>query len=117
MIRGSIVARFTGVTRASLLELRWRVDGDAQSGSPICPGSASGAPPEAARRRPDVPPDTNKSTRADRALGRIVAEIPAQQKLFREYAHAQQFAILHEFIDVETAKQAGRGGFGEMLSS
>ena len=41
--------------------------------------------------------------------------IPAQQKLLREYARAQHLAILHEFIDVETAKQAGRGGFGEML--
>jgi hypothetical protein len=66
--------------------------------------------PEAARRRPDVLPDTNSSTRADRALGRIVAEIPAQQKLLREYARQQHLTLLREFIDVETAKQAGRSG-------
>src|SRR5262245_55435729 len=42
--------------------------------------------------------------------------IPAQQKLLREYADAQGFTILKEFIDVETAKQSGRAGFGEMLA-
>ena len=42
--------------------------------------------------------------------------IPAQQKLLREYAAQQKLRILREFVDVETAKQAGRGGFGEMLA-
>jgi DNA invertase Pin-like site-specific DNA recombinase len=42
--------------------------------------------------------------------------IPAQQKALRQYAHAQRLIIAREFIDVETAKQAGRGGFGEMLA-
>jgi Resolvase, N terminal domain len=41
--------------------------------------------------------------------------IPAQQKLLREYARAQRLVVLREFIDVETARQAGRGGFGQML--
>ena len=42
--------------------------------------------------------------------------IPAQQKLLREYARQQRLTIVREFVDVETAKQAGRGGFGEMLA-
>jgi site-specific DNA recombinase len=42
--------------------------------------------------------------------------IPAQQKLLREYARAQKLTILREFVDVETAKQAGRSQFGEMLA-
>jgi site-specific DNA recombinase len=42
--------------------------------------------------------------------------IPAQQKLLREYAAAKNLTILREFIDVETAKQAGRSAFGEMLA-
>jgi DNA invertase Pin-like site-specific DNA recombinase len=42
--------------------------------------------------------------------------IPAQQKALRQYAREQRLVIAREFIDVETAKQAGRGGFGEMLA-
>src|SRR5204863_7963146 len=42
--------------------------------------------------------------------------IPAQQKLLREYARAQKLTVLREFVDVETAKQAGRSQFGEMLA-
>ena len=42
--------------------------------------------------------------------------IPAQLKLLRQYAHEQRLTILHEFVDVETAKQAGRGHFGAMLA-
>jgi site-specific DNA recombinase len=42
--------------------------------------------------------------------------IPAQQKLLREYAASKGFEIAREFTDVETAKQAGRQAFGEMLA-
>ena len=35
--------------------------------------------------------------------------IPAQQELLRAYAAANGFTIAEEFIDVETAKAAGRG--------
>src|SRR3990172_9603520 len=42
--------------------------------------------------------------------------IPAQLKLLREYAQQRRLAIIREFVDVETAEQAGRGGFGEMLT-
>ena len=34
--------------------------------------------------------------------------IPAQLKFLREYAQKSSFAISEEFVDVETAKQAGR---------
>src|SRR5216684_1239274 len=41
--------------------------------------------------------------------------IPAQLKLLREYAQRNEFTIVREFVDVETAKIAGRKQFGEML--
>jgi site-specific DNA recombinase len=41
--------------------------------------------------------------------------IPAQLKLLREYAQKNDFQIEHEYIDVETAKMAGRTKFGEMV--
>jgi site-specific DNA recombinase len=41
--------------------------------------------------------------------------IPAQLKLLREYAERNDFRIVAEFIDVETAKATGRKQFGEML--
>ena len=41
--------------------------------------------------------------------------IPAQLKLLREYALQHDLEISREFVDVETAKQAGRANFGEML--
>jgi site-specific DNA recombinase len=42
--------------------------------------------------------------------------IPAQQVLLREYAAKQGFQIVREFVDVETAKVAGRKAFGEMVA-
>jgi len=42
--------------------------------------------------------------------------IPAQLKLLREYADRLGFTLVHEFQDIETAKRAGRTGFGEMLT-
>jgi site-specific DNA recombinase len=42
--------------------------------------------------------------------------IPAQLKLLREYAQKHSLEIAREFVDVETAKTAGRKEFGEMLS-
>ncbi len=41
--------------------------------------------------------------------------IPAQLKFLREYAQSHEFNILHEFVDVETAKTTGRKQFGEMV--
>ena len=42
--------------------------------------------------------------------------IPAQQELLRSYAADRGFVIEREYIDVETAKAAGRTGFGHMVS-
>jgi site-specific DNA recombinase len=42
--------------------------------------------------------------------------IPSQRKLLNEYAAQAGIAVVHEFIDVETAKKAGRTGFSEMVS-
>ena len=42
--------------------------------------------------------------------------IPAQQKLLREHAQRKELHVVKEFTDVETAKQAGRAGFNEMLA-
>ena len=41
--------------------------------------------------------------------------IAAQQELLRKYAEDNEFQILEEFVDVETAKKTGRVRFGEML--
>ena len=41
--------------------------------------------------------------------------IPAQQELLHSYAVANGFTIAQEFVDVETAKEAGRGSFGRMV--
>ena len=41
--------------------------------------------------------------------------IPAQLKLLKEYAAAQGFAVMQQYVDVETAKQTGRAAFGEMV--
>src|SRR6266568_8642488 len=42
--------------------------------------------------------------------------IPAQEKLLREHARQHKLTVLREFVDVETAKQAGRSQFGAMLA-
>jgi site-specific DNA recombinase len=42
--------------------------------------------------------------------------IPAQLRLLRDYAASNDFAIAHEFTDVETAKASGRTNFGQMLA-
>ncbi|MFN7145347.1 MAG: recombinase family protein, partial [Myxococcota bacterium] len=42
--------------------------------------------------------------------------IPAQQKLLKEYAAEKGFVIVEEFIDVETARKAGRTNFQRMLA-
>lgn len=41
--------------------------------------------------------------------------IPAQLKLLREYAIEHGFDVTRKFVDVETAKRAGRASFGEMV--
>jgi site-specific DNA recombinase len=41
--------------------------------------------------------------------------IPAQTKLLKDYAYKNNLKIVREFSDAETAKQAGRADFGEMI--
>lgn len=41
--------------------------------------------------------------------------IPAQMKLLAEFAYDNEYKIVEEFIDVETAKTDGRKQFGEMI--
>jgi len=41
--------------------------------------------------------------------------IPAQLKLIKEYAVKNKLKINKEFIDIETAKQAGRSNFNDMI--
>jgi DNA invertase Pin-like site-specific DNA recombinase len=41
--------------------------------------------------------------------------IPAQLKLLRDYALAEGIRVVEEYVDVETAKQAARSSFGEMV--
>jgi DNA invertase Pin-like site-specific DNA recombinase len=41
--------------------------------------------------------------------------IPAQLKLLRDYAPTEGIRVVEEYVDVETAKQAGRSSFGEMV--
>ena len=42
--------------------------------------------------------------------------IPAQSELLHAYAAAHGISVAKEFVDVETAKAAGRSGFGEMIA-
>jgi DNA invertase Pin-like site-specific DNA recombinase len=42
--------------------------------------------------------------------------IPAQRELLGTYAGVKSFAVIQEFIDVETAKQVGREGFDQMTA-
>jgi DNA invertase Pin-like site-specific DNA recombinase len=41
--------------------------------------------------------------------------IPAQLKLLRDYALREDFDVAQEYVDIETAKHAGRASFGEMI--
>ena len=42
--------------------------------------------------------------------------IPAQQRLLHDYADRENFTIMEEFIDVETAKKTGRTNYVKMLA-
>jgi Resolvase, N terminal domain len=38
-------------------------------------------------------------------------------KMLRHYAREQHLMVVREFVDVETAKYSGRGGFGEVIAA
>ena len=42
--------------------------------------------------------------------------IPAQLKLLMDYAAQEGFPVVQEYVDVETAKTAGRASFGDMVA-
>ncbi len=42
--------------------------------------------------------------------------IPAQLKILNQYASDHRLNIVQEYVDVETAKKSGRGGFSEMIN-
>jgi site-specific DNA recombinase len=42
--------------------------------------------------------------------------IPAQLKLLKDYAVKNEFKVVEEFIDVETAKKSGRMNFEKMVA-
>lgn len=41
--------------------------------------------------------------------------IPAQTKLLKDYATREEFEVVRDYVDVETAKVPGRPGFNEMI--
>ena len=75
-------------------------------------GSAIGYPQ--ARRCLSPPSCTPAFPRRDQ--DREGFSIPAQLDLLRAYAAGRGFKIINEYVDVETAKQAGRASFGQMIS-
>jgi len=42
--------------------------------------------------------------------------IPSQLKLLKEYAAKEGLSAVQEYVDIETAKQTGRGSFSEMVA-
>ena len=82
-------------------------------------------PQQAAAVRRVVPSEVAAVTLSEEALlyARVSSSeqeasgfsIPAQQKLLHEYAEKHRFVVIQTFIDVETAKAAGRKQFGEMV--
>ena len=79
---------------------------------------------KAKRKRPSL--ETATSTRQKQAVlyARVSSKeqekggysVPAQLKLLRGYSDTENFKIAREFVDVETAKETGRKGFGEMIA-
>jgi hypothetical protein len=46
----------------------------------------------------------------------MLSQCVAQLKLLKQYAAANGFAMVQEYVDVKTAKQTGRAAFGEMVT-
>ena len=71
------------------------------------------------RETPSAKPDVRRAVLYARVSSRDQEKegysIPAQQRLLQQYAEDHGIEIAREFIDVETAKRAGRKSFGEML--
>ncbi len=94
------------------------------------------AVPPVRRRAPEPPPEATEKPELDEGLveasglpravvyARVSSKdqekegfsIPAQLRLLREYAESNGFAVVEEFVDVETARKAGRTNFGKMMA-
>lgn len=70
--------------------------------------------------KPSAPPPSNHAVIYARVSSKEQEKegysIPAQLKLLKDYAAAEGFTVAKEYVDVETAKQTGRGAFGEMVT-
>jgi site-specific DNA recombinase len=76
-------------------------------------------------KKRSTPPEPMKSTvRQAVVYARVSSKeqekegysIPAQLKLLKDYAAQEDFAVVQEYVDVETAKTAGRASFGDMVA-
>src|SRR3979490_585158 len=77
------------------------------------------------KKAPKPPPGTTEPARRQAVIYARVSSkeqekegfsIPAQLKLLKQYPSANGFVVAQEYGDVETAKQAGRAAFGEMVA-
>lgn len=66
--------------------------------------------PSCSGRRPSFTPACRSKEQEKEGFS-----IPAQLKLLNEYAQANGFLVVREFVDVETAKAAGRTNCREMV--
>jgi DNA invertase Pin-like site-specific DNA recombinase len=70
--------------------------------------------------KPSAPPPSTRAVIYARVSSKEQEKegysIPAQLKLLKDYAAAEGFTVAQEYVDVETAKQTGRGAFGEMVA-
>jgi hypothetical protein len=70
--------------------------------------------------KPSAPPPSKRAVIYARVSSKEQEKegysIPAQLKLLKDYAAAEGFTVAQEYVDVETAKQTGRGAFGEMVT-
>ncbi|MDP2314883.1 MAG: recombinase family protein [Pseudomonadota bacterium] len=86
------------------------------------PANADRRPNRSATQRPAAPPAPPRTHAV--LYARVSSKdqekegfsIPAQQKLLRGYAEERGLRIVEEFVDIETAKKAGRTNFEKMLA-
>jgi site-specific DNA recombinase len=79
-----------------------------------------GAPSRPARRsdtpRPALVPAVTYARVSSKDQEKEGYSIPAQQSLLRSYAVENGYNLVENYVDVETAKRAGRTAFGNMLT-
>ena len=98
--------------------IRRLIDRTPQEDPPPAPAPQA---PQAPVAEPEVPartwiPAVFYARVSSRDQEREGFSIPAQQKMLRSYADEHGYQIVQEFVDVETAKRAGRTNFVKMLA-